>query len=239
MEGDKMISIRYFPPDWGFGNRILYYNNLRQIAENNADSWSCAAWEGHEIFEGNMLGEKAMGNLVLNPCLGERFFEMHTIPTREIFQLKDEKHHEGKVAAVHFRGGDFFQWNPDAVLSEEYYLNAVDSIKDEVDKFILLTEDESLPSYAAVEKYFEDEGIEYDIGDNQRSNYLEDFKIMAACDYTVSSPSTFCICSAMIGNETKVIHSKDWIDNRVNVEDKFWVDLNNGGNKDYSIWRSV
>ena len=96
-----------------------------------------------------------------------------------------------------------------------------------------------MPSYSAVEKYFEDEGVDYDIGDNQRSNYVDDFRNMSACDYIISSPSTFCICSAMIGNKTNVIHSKKWIDNRVNAQDKFWVDLNNGGNEDYSIWRLV
>jgi hypothetical protein len=114
-----MISIKYFPPDWGFGNRILYYNNLRQVAEKNGDSWSCLPWEGYDIFQGEMLGERAMGNVILNPCLGEKFFETHVISTREIFQLKEEKY-DGKVAAIHFRGGDFFQWNPDAVLDKDY-----------------------------------------------------------------------------------------------------------------------
>ena len=234
-----MISIRYFPPDWGFGNRMLFYNNLRQLAEKNADSWSCIPWEGHDVFSGDMLGEKAMGNVNLNPCLGERFFDTHVTSTRNIFKLKNEQHFNEKVAAVHFRGGDFFAWNKDAVLDKEYYLNAVDSIKDEVDRFILFTEDESLESYAAVEEYFENENIEYDIGDNRRENYFDDFAKMSACDYIISSPSTFCICSAMIGKQTHVIHSKKWIDSRVEAQDKFWLDLSNGGNEDYSIWRLI
>ena len=32
-------------------------------------------------------------------------------------------------------------------------------------------------------------------------------------------------------------YDKEWINNRVEAQDKFWVDLNNGGNEDYSIWR--
>lgn len=234
-----MISIRQFPPDWGFGNRILYYNNLRQMAEKNGDSWSCVPWEGHDIFSGNMLGEKTMGNVVLTPCLGEKFFETHVISTREIFKIEEEEKFDSIVAAVHFRGSDFFDWNPDAVLDKHYYLNAIDSIKNEVDKFILFTEDESLPSYAAVESYLENEKIEYDIGTNKRSNYVDDFKRMSACDYVISSPSTFCISAAMIGNKSLVIHSEKWINNRVTEEDKFWVDMKNGGNEDYSIWRLV
>ena len=234
-----MISIRYFPLDWGFGNRILFYNNLRQIAEKNADTWSCIPWEGYDIFQKGILGERSMGNVTLNPCLGEKFFETHVISTKEIFKLKEEEKFNENVAAVHFRGGDFFGWNPDAVLDKDYYLNAVDSIKDQVDRFILFTEDESLESYAAVEAYFENENIEYNIGDNLRENYLNDFRKMSACDYVISSPSTFCICAAIIGKSPRVIHSEKWINNRVNAQDKFWVDLHAGGNEDYSIWRLV
>ena len=35
------------------------------------------------------IGEKAMGNVNLNPCLGERFFDTHVTSTRNIFKLKN------------------------------------------------------------------------------------------------------------------------------------------------------
>ena len=73
----------------------------------------------------------------------------------------------------------------------------------------------------------------------QQLNYFDDFAKMSACDYVISSPSTFCICSAMIGKQTHVIHSKEWINNRVEAQDKFWLDLSNSGNEDYSIWRLI
>ena len=62
---------------------------------------------------------------------------------------------------------------------------------------------------------------------------------MAECDYIISSPSTFCICAGFVGRQKKIIHSKKWLENRIKVGDKFWVDLYNGGNEDYSIWRLV
>ena len=33
------MSILQFPPDWGFGNRILYYNNLIQLTNKHNQEW--------------------------------------------------------------------------------------------------------------------------------------------------------------------------------------------------------
>jgi len=60
---------------------------------------------------------------------------------------------------------------------------------------------------------------------------------MTECDYIISSPSTFCISAGFVGKNKKIIHSKDWIEKRVSVNDKFWTDLKSGGNDDYSTWR--
>jgi len=236
-----MISIRFMPPDWGFGNRLLYYNNLRQLAEARGDYWSCVPWEGHQHFTGDMMGEHFTENIILEPCLGERFFECHKISTRKIFQLKKEETTTAKTAAIHFRGTDFFEWNPNAVLNKNYYLDAIELIKDKVDRFILFTDDVNLPSYHEVEDKFENEEIKYSIGENSsdRLNYIGDFKKMCECDYIISSPSTYCICAGFIGKYKKIIHSKEWLENRTNVGDKFWVDLYNGGNNDYRIWKLV
>ena len=234
-----MISIKYIPPEWGFGNRILYYNNLRQLAKKENVNWSCIPWEGSNHFL-SLTPPCNTGDWDLKPCLGEMFFGYHSIPTRDIFEFTQAVKSDGKKrAAVHFRGGDFHQWNIDAVLSSDYYLDAVKLIENEVDEFLIFTDDESLKSYNDVEIYFEDKGIAYDIGDNLREDYIGDFKKMTDCDYIISSPSTYNICAGFIGKHKKIIHSQEWIDNRVKVNDKFWVDLNNGGNDDYSIWRLV
>jgi hypothetical protein len=45
--------------------------------------------------------------------------------------------------------------------------------------------------------------------------------------------------SYWIGKYKKIIHSEKWIISRVAGDDKFWVDLKNGGNEDYSLWRLV
>ena len=241
MEGKQVISITYIPPDWGFGNRLLYYNNLRQLAHKNNSKWSSVHWEGQQHFHGNMSGSEGNTSFHLQPCLGEKFFEWNSVSTRDIFSLNEKKNVPKNTAAVHFRGGDFFAWNKDAVLDKNYYLKAVEEIKNQVDHFIIFTDDESLDSYNEVEMYFEDNDISYDIGQNSsnRFEYIEDFSTMSSCDYIISSPSTYCVCAGFIGTKKKIIHSEDWIKNRVEAEDTFWVDLHNGGNDDYRIWKLI
>ena len=236
-----VMSILQFPSDWGFGNRMLYYNNLIQLTNKHNQEWSCVAWKGHEHFYGDLLGDQSSSGVGLHPCLGEKFFEWHSISTRKVFILKDRPPVEPNTVAIHFRGTDFFDWNPDAILETDYYINALEEIKDDISQAIVFTDDETLPAVSAVAKYLDQSLIEYTLGENSsdRNNYISDFSKMSGCDYIISSPSTFCICAGLVGFQKKIIHSKKWLENRIKVNDKFWVDLYNGGNEDYSIWKLV
>ena len=173
------ITINSFPR-CGFGNRILYYYNLK-------------------------LKEK---------------------PT----VLKS-------TCAIHFRGTDFHQWNPNAVLGFDYYYDSIEEVRGLVDSFALFTDDPNLPSVTMVKEHLSSQGINFTEGG--RENYINDFSFMSECDYIISSPSTFCICAGFIGKQKKIIHSKNWVEDRASKNDKFWVDLLNGGNEDYSIWRLI
>ena len=233
-----MISINNMTSG-GFGNRILYYNNLRQLAEREGETWSCVPWDGFQFFKGDMLNGSQIANQELRLCLGEKFFEWNSIPTRSIFELKTKPKVEENSVAIHFRGTDFFQWNADVVLDEEYYLNAIDEVTAET--FYIFTDDKNLKSYQSVVECLEkrSKNIKFGMNTPDRTNYIQDFSTMSECDYIISSPSTYCICAGFIGKKKKIIHSKNWIDDRVNKEDKFWVDLLNGGNEDYSLWRLI
>ena len=235
-----MISIIEYP-DWGFGNRLLYYNNLRQLAEKNADSWSTVPFNGHEHFE-NVIQYSRGANNVLNPCLGEKFFEWHSTSTRNIFKLKEEASVPTKTVAIHFRGLDFQEWNPKAILSSEYYYKAIDQTWDDgASQYVLFTDDDSLPSYNKMIEYLSKYKLPYSLGENSkdRKHYINDFSKMCSCDYIISSPSTYNICAGFIGKHKKIIHSEEWVKERCEQDDKFWCDLYSGGNEDYSIWRLV
>ena len=35
----------------GFGNKVLYYNNMRQLAAANGEGFACPPWEGKIVFD--------------------------------------------------------------------------------------------------------------------------------------------------------------------------------------------
>ena len=227
-------------PQCGFGNRILYYNNLRQLSGDNA--FYSIPWLGMEYFEGDLMGYKSPGNvgdviIKLPFCLGELFFKNRKIPTREIFKLKSKPNIEGKSVAIHFRGTDFFSWNPNAVLDTNYYLNALEEV--DADTYYIFTDDQRLPSYEKVLSVLKGKNVVVGRNTSDRTNYINDFSIMSECDYIISSPSTFCICAGFMGKHKKIIHSENWVKDRVNKVDKFWYDLYNGGNEDYSLYKLI
>ena len=45
-----MIVIPEFP-ECGFGNKALYYNNMRQLAHQLGVGFSCPEWEGCDVFD--------------------------------------------------------------------------------------------------------------------------------------------------------------------------------------------
>lgn len=232
-------------PDCGFGNRILYYYNLRQQAHKMNCEFLCAPWDGHQHFQGNLLGDykPKMGEQYqfLSFCLAEKFYDYNKLPTREVFKLKISPVLQQNTCAVHFRGTDFHHWNPNSILDSEYYLNSIEETKELVDTYILFTDDYSLDSFNKVEEYLKSNNMNYFLGKNtkDRRNYISDFSNMSECDYIISSPSTFCISAGFVGKNKKIIHSKKWIESRVKEDDKFWVDLQAGGNEDYSVWRAL
>ena len=237
-----MLAINNFPP-CGFGNRVLYYYNLRQKAHDNNIDFYCVPWEGYQYFKGDMLGKRPTDDnyKILDFCLGEEFYSYNGISTRDVFQLKNTFNVNPDTCAVHFRGTDFHAWNPDSILKYQYYCDSIEEIKDKVTNFVLFTDDNNLPSYKKVVSYLNFNNIKYFVGENthDRRSYINDFTYMTECDWVISSPSTFCISAGAIGKRKNIIHSKEWIENRLAKKDKFWVDLYNGGNDNYKLWRII
>ena len=222
------VGIKNFP-NCGFGNRIIYYFNLRQEAYKKNDNFFCIPWDGYQYFEGNLLGSLTTQNIEnFDFCLGDRFFGYSELSTRDVFKLKNKSFVGNNSCAIHFRGTDFHEWDPESILDSKYYINSIKEIEKDVEIFYIFTDDQNLKSFQNAIKYLQDKKINHVFGQNtsNRNNYIQDFKIMSECDYIISSPSTFCISAGFIGKNKKIIHSKQWIDSRINKEDKFWCDLN-------------
>jgi len=235
-----LVSINEMP-GWGFGNRVFYYNNLRQYAHRMGYDWSCCPWDGYQYFKGNLLNNSQIGDIELEPQLGDNFFKWGHISTRSIFELDEIPKVPENTCAVHFRGTDYYSWNATAVLDTDYYIDSVDLVKDDVSHFKLFTDDYSLPSFRAVVEKLDKEDIGFFLGENtaDRRHFINDFSYMTECEYIISSPSTFCMTAGFIGKKKRIIHSEQWLLDRINHEDKFWIDLCNGGNRDYKIWKRV
>jgi len=237
-----MLGIDNIPP-CGFGNRVIFYYNLRQEAKMRNKDFFCIPWEGHQFFQGNLLGKFPPKEQYerFNFCLGERFFDESGLSSRKVFQLKNKPSVPPKTCAIHFRGTDFHSWNPDSILKKDYYLESISEFSNSVENYILFTDDHNLESYKKVVEYLSSKGSSVFYGQNthDRRHYISDFSIMSECDYLISSPSTYCLSSGFIGKEKKIIHSKEWVLNRVEKSDMFWVNLYNGGNEDYKLWKLI
>ncbi len=239
-----MIIIPDFTP-CGFGNKVLYYNNMRQLAEKHGVGYACPPWEGLAVFDLPLENITQTEPKYLPFCLGEKYFEWKTISTRDIFKFTVEEPPLIKNScAVHFRGTDKFRVDKDAIYvgqKTQYYLDAIDRLKEEVNHFYIFTDDLEMDQFKAVVERLKELKLGYSFGDNtwDREYFAEDFVRMSHCDYMISSPSTFNIVAGMVGKNKKIIHSKEWLDNRKTKNDRFWVELLENQDQDYSVWELI
>ncbi len=98
------------------------------------------------------------------------------------------------------------------------------------------------------------------IQDSDR-DFIYDFGLLSECDILINSSSTFCICAGFLGKkDKKIIHYKNWLlfnfkrekygnpgtrsnpiygDAWYESFENFWIDLYNGGNEFYKIWKII
>lgn len=129
--------------------------------------------------------------------------------------------------ALHFRGGDFARWNPDAVLDFEYYAAAVSAIDvghgTEL-PIVLVSDDESLHSFSKARNHFRNRLLSRAV---PKKETLRDFWTLSQATALVSSPSTFAIWASILGSG-QTYHSKKWVSSRAALNDGFWVSVANG-----------
>lgn len=249
-----------------FGNKLLGLNNLIQISNFYNQDYYFTPFNGLEIFDiktntkaynnesYEVIDINNINNLTLDnnkfyylePCLIELFHKFDSLSTFDIFKFKEPFHYSQKMVGIHYRGTDFKVWDDKCILSYEYYKNSIDFILNDVKDdfiFVLLTDDFSLDSFNKSVEYLKSLNLNYQIGNI--NDYLYDFKILANCDYIISSPSTFCVTASFCGKkDKKIIHSNDFIVNYKNntdyFRDVFWKNiLNVNQNKDYILYKLI
>ena len=184
------------------------------------------------VFYPQMLGEVFFDYLFFDP---NKFFKV-----KEPYKKKPSIVKDGDcVVGLHFRGTDFLTWNKNAYLSSNYYKKAIDfcidSTKDTPCVYTLFTDDLQFPAYIETMEYLRKLKVKYCKG-NTRELPIYDFYQLTQSDILISSPSTFAIFAGILGKQKKVIHSKNWLDYAVDLNDTFWVRLSTTQNPYYSIW---
>ena len=176
---------------------------------------------------------------VINPgILGEWFFESCVFDPNDFFKISPKigSNPESKNIAIHFRGGDFVNWDKQAILPFQYYVDSIDLVKSlwpsNKLNFNIYSDEPKHPTLSRLSQHL---GITV----SDKNDPVNDFLSISQSDCLISSPSTFSIWSGMLGKKKVVIHSKLWFDSRIEMKQKFWIELDKGGNKyltiDYKI----
>lgn len=250
------------------GNQILHYNNLVQLSNLFKKEFVSVSFFYNEMFELKNLRSSVSNyridevltsqkllydnfnieknkNYLIDVCLHELFFKFSEVSTFDIFKFATKLPTENKKnITIHFRGGDYKIWDEKSQLKPDYYIDSINFIKNEIQEehiFNILTDDYTLDSYQQTINYLKSKNDEVRLGNKNLP--MNDFITISNSEYIISSPSTFCVTAAFCGKpDKKIIHSNDWIQYKLESEyfrDVFWKTLNNGGNKDYKLWKKI
>lgn len=177
---------------------------------------------------GQLLDDGA--TLVLkSPQLGEAYARYASLDPAQMvahhFSLCATHRREAaghSTTVLHLRGTDFAQWNPDAILGEDYYRDALALLgsRTEGHLFRICTDDPSHASLGPVVAHLQATGRR--VSSAQCSQPFEcDFAAMTGARFLISSPSTFSISAGLLG-KAAVVHSQRWVDNRLQRGELFW-----------------
>ena len=218
-----------------FGNKILHYNNLVQLAKNlNTDS-SCVPWKGSECFcnlfsyiNSSSLETTLKWNEVLDMdysttpihvndyvggsyCLHNVFWKVTQTDPREFFKINEKykrnmPENETSVG-IHLRGTDIL--GADGNQGRE--IHEFEYYKNSID--LVESEFENTKYYVCTDDYnFNSfiQTVEYLESLNLpyeigSPNQFVDFSTLTECDVIIASSSTFVVAAGFVGKKNKKI----------------------------------
>ena len=183
------------------------------------------------------------------------FFRIVKKDPREFIKLKetiDLSH--SKSVGIHIRGGDIRGADGNMgreIHSPDYYINAIDFVLEEHNNdvsFYLCTDDadENYPSYKKTLDYLLSKKVILD--HNPSNHYVKDFTILSECEILIAGSSTFVTAAGMIGTDKKIIHSKDFVEQFKDEDQKwysnfgngiFFHDMNHMKSDYYNVWKLI
>jgi len=110
---------------------------------------------------------------------------------------------------IHIRGGDFVKLGWNSITPKEYYIKAIETMKNEYNqnKFYIVTDDRE---YSKI--ILDELNLDYEFIGN---SMYEDFKLIGSFKYRILSASTFALWASVLGDNenSKVIAPKYWTPN--------------------------
>lgn len=172
--------------------------------------------------------EKPTSFVVKGALLGDVYarFASSWQPPGNLLRAKRCKAHEKEgpyetSCVIHFRGGDFYQWNSEAVMPLSYYMEAIDSLENPISTLFRICSDEPTHEVpVALKSALQSRGLA--VSDNYcQGNLPCDFASMACADVLIASPSTLCIGAGILGSPG-VIYQREWVEKRADEGELFW-----------------
>lgn len=233
----RQLKLEYFQTEW---RELIEFQNTTQKSLSRVDQYfRTELLPAGQVKEMSYLELKdrirtvceSEKNVEIPPgILGERFLESCEISPRDIIRFKNNsayKNESQKFIALHFRGGDFSEWDQNAILKPDYYLNALDEILSkslEKDCVIqLFTDDVEHSTVREIKRIRPN----IEIISGSRNN---DFRRMTNSDVLIASPSTFAFWASILGKQKKIVMSREWLEYATNEGQKFWIDLRSNKN---------
>jgi len=139
------------------------------------------------------------------------------------------------TAVLHFRSGDFEQWNSRAIHSENYYHRAIDFISSSasITQMRICADNYESVSVKKISARLAQDGL-LAKSHECRDPFTCDFAAMAGAVVLVASASTYSITAGLVGGP-KVIHSAEWVENRVRSGETFWRMVSDNVLPNYSV----
>jgi len=267
-----------------FGNKILHYNSLVQLADSMGTEASCVPWEGVHIFDDlenhkvstehkpliewkDILSNNIPTDIdhLMGPyCIHNIFWKVTKKDPRNFFKVNSEykkNFSNDKVhVGIHLRGADILGADGNQgreIHSPKYYMDAIELVESEFENtyYHICTDDMNFESFIETITYLGQKNYPFELGS---PNHFVDFSTLSECDIIIASSSTFAVAAGFSGKEDKkIIHSMEWIQKNLdhtpwhpyedpeNIRewqlsfDNFWVELYNGGNEFYHVWKFV
>lgn len=228
-----------------FGNKILHYNTLMQLAESNSCETSCVPWEGSELFddlstykdpknsETKVSWDEILENIKLDVSstdyqvdpysLHNNFWKVTKTDPRKFFKI-NEKHKrnlpkEKTNIGIHLRGTDILGAdgnNGREIHEPKYYIDSINLCEKEFDNTKYYVCTDDLNFVSFIETVKHLESNNIEFELGSPNHYM-DFSTLSECDVLIASSSTFVVCAGFIGKKNKkIIHSRIWLDKNIN-----------------------